>query len=372
MNIRILNWEMRFMKNYKTSTPFDLAGDVVSRLANIGQTSHVTAFFDATFSHKQFKAGLNALEETRQMSGIDSTGLIIKGIPGVGKSTLLNTFTKRIYQQSCYQPTDIMTPLPVLKTRVPGRPTIPRLIEKILQGASAFMPPMKRTDSLERRLHQLIIHQGVEMIILDEFQHFLHKNSPRSVTNPTINFIKTLADDYQLSFCFTGLPDLANVLDNFEEIKDRMGINEVVLAPFSIENNVNRDDMNTFLNSMFNKVESLGIDCTSLNKENRDRDFLLKQFVFATRGKSRHISRLIGKSLFKVQPGQALTLNHLKETYSKSTAINCGSVFNPFSAKELQVEKELEKRYLAEQLLEKEKAAEAQQASRNVRGRYGK
>ena len=52
--------------------------------------------------------------------------------------------------------------------------------------------------------------------------------------------------------------------------------------------------------------------------------------------------------------------------------INCGSVFNPFSAKELQVEKELEKRYLAEQLLEKEKVAEAQQAAKNVRGRYGK
>jgi len=360
------------MKNYKTSTPFDLAGDVASRLTNIGQPSHVTAFYDATFSHKQFKAGLSALEETRQMSGIDSTGLIIKGIPGVGKSTLLNTFTKLTYQQACYQPTDIITPLPVLKSRVPGRPTIPRLIEKILQEASAFMPPMKRTDSLERRLHQLIIHQGVEMIILDEFQHFLRKNSPRSVTNPTINFIKTLADDYKLSFCFTGLPDLADVLDNFEEIKDRMGINEVTLAPFSIENSVNRDDMNTFLNSMFKKVESLGIDCASLNKDNYDRDFLLKQFIFATRGKSRFISRLIGKSLLKVQPGQALTLNHLKETYSTNSSINRRNLFNPFSAKELNVEKELEKCFLEDQALENEKEIQNSKTVNNIRGRYGK
>jgi len=318
--------------NLIASLPFDLAGDTSKRLKNTATPPHLQAYYSSTFSHDQFKAGLELLADTHQMSGLDNAGLIITGMPGVGKSTLLNTYVKQVYAKPCYQPSDVVTPLPVLKVRVPGRPTIPRTIEKILMASEHLVVGARRSDSLDRRLHQLIVHQGVEMIIFDEFQHLLPQNATRQVANATINFIKLLVDDHKLAFCFTGLPNMAHVLDDFDEIKDRLAFGEFTMSPFNMNTQEERQDFNTFINSILETIEEFHIDCSKLGIKHSDRELLLMRLMVASEGKARHISMLFAKILMKLRPGDTLDTKYLIDSYPHIKMLNRGNLFNPFTA----------------------------------------
>lgn len=324
-----------------TSLPFELASDPLEKLIKSGASDLVIDFYVSTFVHSQFSDGLELLEEAHSMSGLDNVGLIITGIPGIGKSTLLNTYVKNTYAKECNLPTDVLTPLPILKVRVPGSPTIPRTIEKILMTSEHLVPSARRTDTLDRRLHQLITHQRVEMIIFDEFQHLLPENSTKRTSNATINFIKTLADDYNLAFCFAGLPSMPRVLDGFDEIKDRLAFGELEMKPFAVDTADERNDFNKFINSILKKIEELGVDCSDLKRENMDRTTLLMRILLASEGKARHIMMLFAKVLSKVAPGDSITNINFEKVYARQIKFKRGIVFNPFSAQKPALEKQI-------------------------------
>ena len=329
-----------------TKLPFSLASDAPARMKNTKLPLIVKDFYESIFKHKQFAQGLEMLEDTHRMSGLDNAGVIITGEPGVGKSTLINSYIKQTYAEECYQPTDTLTPLPVLAVRVPGRPTIPRTIEKILRSAEHLMPTAKRSDTLENRLHMLIQNQGVEMIIFDEFQHLLPKNVSRTVCNPTVNFIKTLADDYNLAFCFTGLPAMTEVLDGFKELSDRVAFGELNMTAFTIETEESTKDFRIFIRSIQNKIDSLGLHCLPLTT-----DTMLKRLLIMSDGKARHIAMFFAKVLMRRKPGDILLNEDLVNTFQRTAKVNRGSVFNPFLASN-----KVLTTHLAKQKLEKEHA----------------
>jgi len=324
-----------------TSLPFQLAGDTSHRMQNANLSDLVIKYHEATFPHNQFKTGLDLLSQVHSMSGMDNAGVIITGETGVGKSRLLDTYAINTYSKECYQPTDELTPRPILLVKIPPYPTIPRVIEKILLASEHLVPGARRTHSLERRLHRLIITQNVEMIILDEFQHLLKKNATRQVVNATLNFIKTLVDDYKLTFCLTGLPEMANVLDGFDEIKDRLTFGEFHMKPFSINTIEERRDFSAYINPMFNKLEKLGIDCSELHHSNLDRTMLLMRLYLVTEGKARGISGLFKKALLNLNPGDSLTNKSFENIVTKNAKFNKSNLFNPFSAEKNVLKKQI-------------------------------
>lgn len=328
------------------SLPFDLAGDTSQRIKNTNINPLVKQFSSATFNHEQFATGLSLLEQTHSMSGIDNCGVVITGVTGVGKSRLLNTYVKNTYSKPCYQPTELLTPLPIIKVRVPGHPTIPRLIEKILLSAAHVMPTGRSTDSLESRLHKLIINQGTEMMIFDEFQHLLPRNASRQITNATTNFIKTLADDYKLAFCFAGKPEMAHVLDGFDEIVDRLAFGQFEMNPFSMTSDLNTKDFKKYIASIQKKLQSLNVNCTNITT-----DIMLLRILVATGGKARHISMLFNKLLMCHQPGDTITIKRFVAVFTSTKKLNSNDLFNPFLAS-----KDTLHKYLAKQKVMQEAA----------------
>lgn len=324
-----------------TSQTFQLASNTAGRMKNSNLPELVIKYHEATFPHNQFKTGLNLLSETHRMSGLDNAGVIITGITGVGKSRLLDTYTTNTSSKLCYQPTDVLTPRPILLVKIPPYPTIPRVIEKILLVSEHLIPGARRTHSLERRLHQLITTQNVEMIILDEFQHLLKKNATRQVVNATLNFIKTLVDDYKLAFCLTGLPEMGAVLDGFDEIKDRLSFGEFHMKPFSVDTRIDRQDFSAYINPMLSKLERMDIDCSDLHRKNMDRTLLLMRLHLSTGGKARGISGLFKKALLNLKPGDRLTNKCFEDVCTRNALFNQRSVFNPFSAERNALEKQI-------------------------------
>jgi len=313
------------MIEQQNSLPFELSGDLTERI-NVNRLPRVAReFYFTTLNHKVFEQGLEAMKTTHAMSGLEGTGMIIEGEPGLGKTTLLNKYVRDIYAEPEYQRTDELTPLPILKIRIPGRPTIPRVIEKLLLTSNHIQATARKTSSLESRLHQLIHHQRVEMIIFDEYQHLLRSEA---YTNDTLNFIKTLADDYKLAVVFAGLPKGRPILESRPELRERMSFEQVLFKPFNVKTKESSIEYAKYIKGLEEKIYSVGVDCCPLASGD-----MLPRLLLATQGKPRFINRLLMRLLIQHKECKSIKATDFARVFSNVPFNSHLGKFNPFSAK---------------------------------------
>ena len=96
---------------------------------------------------------------------------------------------------------------------------------------------------------------------------------------------------------------MANVLDGFDEIKDRLSFGEFHMKPFSMDTKSDRQDFSAYINPMLSKLEKMDVDCSDLHHKNMDRTLLLMRLHLSTGGKARGISSLFKKTLLNLKPG---------------------------------------------------------------------
>jgi hypothetical protein len=85
--------------------PIEMAGNLETRFNPEKLPLIVQNFYFRTFNHSAFKQGLNLLEMTHAMSGLEGVGCVIDGEPGVGKSRCIDTYISNVYSLPRYQPT---------------------------------------------------------------------------------------------------------------------------------------------------------------------------------------------------------------------------------------------------------------------------
>nr|WP_321238494.1 TniB family NTP-binding protein [uncultured Tolumonas sp.] len=311
---------------FNSKVPFALDGDLMSRVPNAKLPRVAREFYDLALNHAQFNHALESLGKTHAMSGMMGCGMILDGDPGLGKTTALNVYVRSIYDQECYQPTDTLTPLPVLKVRLPGRPTIPRVIEKLLLTSNHLLPTSRKSQTLEHRLHQLITRQQVEMIIFDEYQHLLRKHA-QITTNDTVNFIKVLADDYKLAIVFAGLPEGREILSNFPELNERMSFESARLTAFNIESGQATQEYARYIIGIQEHLDRIGVKICSL----ADQGMLIR-ILLATQGSPRFINRLFMRLLMRFGDQKKITIKEFEQEYSSPIFGGHLGLFNPFSA----------------------------------------
>lgn len=292
---------------------------------------NIRAFYYATYYHDDFKAALKALEHTFQMGllgGSDSIGCTITGIPGVGKTFLLEKFIANIYAEPHFAPTTELTPLPVLKIRVPGKPTMKKIEEKLLYCGRHIAPSGRNTETTNTRLRRLIEHQQVRMIIFDEFQHMLRRYAQVS-TNDVMAELKNLADDMGISFVYSGLPEGLDFLDQFPEVKARASMDHVALQPFSLNPKVASDAQRksyiAYMNSINNKLLELGFDVTPLNDQE-----MMQRMILATQGIPRFIDRLLLKTLVRCQNQSSIDVSDIGAAFQTMGLSDHLGQFDPF------------------------------------------
>lgn len=286
------------------------------------QKSHanllVKQFNDKTIHYPDFVEGLNALSKTLEYTSIVGAGMMIEGEPGVGKSRLTNYFVNKHYQKHVSHD-DETVHLPILSVGIPGRPTISRLIEKILDAANHIKPFSTRRVTLENRLRVLIEEQNVKMLILDEYQHLVRGEK---YTRDTFNFLKVLADDHQLAIVLSGLPAGREALNNHEELRERLSLYRILLKPFTLKYNF--DTFLDYLAAINDILASLGVECIELD----DEDFALR-FLLATMGKQRAIARSI-EGLLLEYDGKPIKQADFEKAFAAHPFNHTLGVFNPF------------------------------------------
>lgn len=127
--------------------------------------------------------------------------LFIKGQAGVGKTTLQKNYEA---QYPRYIADDGVV-IPVLTVKAPVSATIRSLSSKMLEKLGDPGFGTGTTNNLSMRIHKFVKECKVELIILDEFQHFIDSESKKVLLN-TANWLKELINETQVPVVLIGMP----------------------------------------------------------------------------------------------------------------------------------------------------------------------
>jgi energy-coupling factor transporter ATP-binding protein EcfA2 len=152
--------------------------------------------------------------------------LMVVGPTGVGKSTLLNSYAAQ-YPREILAET---TRMPVLKVTVPAKATIRNFITRLLVGVGDPLADRGTVGSLELRLLGLLRDSGVEVLMVDDLQHFVDRDSER-VLHDVSNWLKNLVKETHIACVIAGLPEAEQVLSANPQLGRLFG-DPHILHPF--------------------------------------------------------------------------------------------------------------------------------------------
>ena len=317
--------------NVFTPLPIDMNSDLSANPKIMRLPVHAREFYFKTFKHNAFTLALEELRQCHMMSGLDGQGCIIIGEPGNGKSRLIRYFATEVYLQPEYQPTDEVTRLPLLSIRIPGKPTILGIIEKLMDSARYDHPTPRNISMATIQLYRFIRFTGVEIIVFEEFQHLLKENA-NIKTRDIMAFLKVLMDDLCLAVVFSGLPELITLLYEHPEIQERFPAADVELIPFNIDNTANIKEFANYLKNIENHFTRAGYSIFSLVELD-----MLKRLYMATLGIPRRITHLFMRVMTKLPDKKEITVNDLNLIF-KAMAYNKIKNFNLFTEHTYQID----------------------------------
>ena len=143
-----------------------------------------------------------------------------------GKTTIVDSF----WQQHPRLVGAERTHVPVLKAVVPAKASMNNMLTCLL---ASLGDPLAGRGSMGVKIHRLqrfIVDCGVRMVILDEANHFVDRDSER-VLHDVSNTMKNLAKTYNVACVLVGLPYTEEVLKVNEQFGSLFG-DPHILEPF--------------------------------------------------------------------------------------------------------------------------------------------
>lgn len=172
--------------------------------------------------------------------------LFIKGPSGVGKSTIFKQYIKQ------YPPkvTDIGTITPVLSATIPAPATVKSVSTALLSRLGDPKAERGTSNSQTHRLINLIRTCKIELIILDEFQHFIDSES-NSVLLNVANWLKHLLNETKVPIILIGMPNSESIFKGTdqEQLSRRFASRET-LSPFMFDTDDNKKEFRKFLKAL--------------------------------------------------------------------------------------------------------------------------
>jgi hypothetical protein len=247
--------------------------------------------------------------------------MFIGGPPGAGKTTLQNHYLRRFPRSDRG---DVIH-IPVLCGRVPNRATDKTLVTELLLRLEDLAAEKGSSHNQTTRLRRFIKDCGVKLIILDEFQHFLDKDSWK-VLKTVSDWLKNLIDEAEVPIVLIGMPYAAQILDapGNEQLQRRFAV-RATLAPFGWGTKEERSEFRAFLKIVDEKLP--------LNEPSRLSDPLTAfRFYCATNGRVGKVMKIVRRAteLALDQCLEYLPLDVLADAYNDRLRADCPERDNPF------------------------------------------
>jgi GTPase SAR1 family protein len=154
--------------------------------------------------------------------------LLITGLPGVGKTSLAEYHIKDYPRIDTEDRVEV--PVLYIKIEVPATPK--NLVSALLAALGDPAADKGSIGSQTRRLRHLLKELKTELIILDEFQHFIDRDSLK-VLKTISDWLKLLIDNSKMPVILMGMPYSHLILDTRgnEQLKRRFSLRKSI-EPF--------------------------------------------------------------------------------------------------------------------------------------------
>ncbi|MBB5192292.1 energy-coupling factor transporter ATP-binding protein EcfA2 [Silvimonas terrae] len=181
--------------------------------------------------HRRYREAMFHLAELhqRQRTHGRGGGVLLTGPSGSGKSTILRNYHAafpRVHEAH-------RTCVPVLYVPVPSSPTVRSLAAAILEALGDRNSHRGTAPEKTTRIRELFQRCGVEMLLLDEFQHIFYAQSISAFRDAT-DWIKNLLEDTGIGMVACGLSTAEYVVTSNEQLARRFS-QRIRILPFSME-----------------------------------------------------------------------------------------------------------------------------------------
>ncbi|HZS45372.1 MAG TPA: TniB family NTP-binding protein [Blastocatellia bacterium] len=167
--------------------------------------------------------------------------LLITGYQGAGKTTTCRSYANRFRRESGRSGVRV----PVIATAIPVPATTKSLVTKLLMALGDPAADRGTVVNQTLRLKHLLKACGVELIILDEFQHFIDRDS-NLVLNTVSNWLKDLLNETNIPVVLAGMPYSDVILQANAQLERRFSL-RLHLDPFGWETIEQQIEFRTFL-----------------------------------------------------------------------------------------------------------------------------
>jgi type II secretory pathway predicted ATPase ExeA len=269
------------------------------------------------------ESALKAIKDchTHAKAANEAEGLLIQGDTGAGKTTIIKLYMRDHPRTS----TEDRSSVPVLRASVPVPATCKSLATTLLIAIGDPAAEKGTQLSQTHRLKKYFEVCNVELLILDEFQHFQDRDSLK-VLKTVSDWLKLLMDQTNVPIVLAGLPYSHTILDEpgNEQLQRRFAT-RIELQPFLYETSKERQDFRRFLNAIDDKLPLA-------EKSNLADPGTALCIYEATDGVVAHVMKLVRRAtVITLECGQEqLTVANLALAYEQRLAANNPGKANPF------------------------------------------
>ncbi|WP_068773769.1 TniB family NTP-binding protein [Paenibacillus sp. FJAT-26967] len=294
--------------------------------------------------HPKFNEAMRQLEEVHELSkeSVLAESLYIGGRTGVGKTTLLEQYLER-YPRKMMK---TYTHVPILYVKVPPRAKSPKaLASKILRQLGDLLFDSGSEENMTERIQTFVQKCHIEMIILDEFQHLIDRDT-QHVLALASDWLKTLAEEIRIPVVLCGLPESQRIFEHNEQLDGRYA-NRILFEPFHFGSREEQLEFRKFLKYMDDQLPF----CESSNLG--DPQTAAKIYYFS-HGVPRYIKDMLREATkIALRKGEdCLTERALRDAYHRITRSVRPFAINPFEQSNfdlrevMEVEQKMEEAFL--------------------------
>lgn len=292
--------------------------------------------------YPRLKTLMRQIEHCHEYSTIDEDldpeGMLITGLAGVGKSNLIKRYAGKFPRRE----EEARTVVPVLVVTIPQSATVKSLVGDLLEALGDPFADRGAAASQTRRLRKLIKDCGVEIIIADEFQHFIDRESDK-VLHDVSDWLKVLMDKTRKPVILIGMPNSDKILEANEQLKRRFTLKES-LEPFGWKSIKQQDAFRQLLGHIDDKLPFN-------ERANLSDPQIAYQIYHATRGVIGYVMLLIRVAAIKGlrQSATKLDADLLAYAYEKNFRKVFPRRVNPFKEadlSELKIEPQEQRRFV--------------------------
>lgn len=271
--------------------------------------------------HPAYVEAIKKIELLHQRSKAANVagGLLITGHTGSGKSTIKTQFAERYPRVEENERTLVR----VLVVDTPSTPTVKSLVTAMLVALGDPASLKGTAEEKTERLYTLIKGCGVEILLIDEFQHYLDRAKTNEIYVAT-DWLKNLINRVNIPVVLIGLPRSASVLELNEQLRRRFS-SRYSLDPFSFKYT---DDIQHFRGVLRAIEEQLPINSISISSPE-----MAERFYFATYGLIDYIAKIVDGAvqIAVLKQLKNLDLKVFEQAFYETVWGECSAELNPFS-----------------------------------------